>query len=230
MKKKGSKQTRSLVLSLAVIGGVIIAFIALIIVYQIKKAPRAEQTTATTVVSARQREQAPFTSAGEQGTDAKAYYSKNATVLRTVAANESKQVYTEKQVSAEFAARGFGENIRVNYTYNMDGSAVQAARADKASSRSHPQYTATFVSQSGEYWTISVVNHSITAYPVTYNLEHNRSAELILSESESITAYDSRENCFYDVIPKENVLCVKQIPAITAQALEQLTAQEIEKL
>ena len=53
---------------------------------------------------------------------------------------------------------------------------------------------------------------------------------MLIAESESITAYDSKENLFFEVIPKPEILVLKQVPAITAEALESLTAQEIEKL
>ena len=166
----------------------------------------------------------------EEPEDAKAYYSENAKkLLAVISAKQSENVYSEKAVGKELSARGFGK-IPITYTYKMDGDFETEAQIDTTSAALHPQYTATYKTKSGDYWTINVCNDCITAYPVTYNLEHNSGAEVILAEGESVTAYDSATNSFYEVIPKPAVLALKRIPAITAEALEKLSAQEIEKL
>lgn len=164
-------------------------------------------------------------------TDADSYYRQNSQkIISVTPAEKSEKVYSEKQAGEELVSRGFGKNFPVTYDYDIDGSYKQKTQIDNKSSAKHPQYTLTYMTENGDYWTVSVCNNCITAYPVTYNLEHNSGAEVIIAESGSITAYDSASNCFYETIPKQNALTVKQIPAVTAQALEQLTAQEIDKL
>ena len=228
MKKKRNRNKRSFAMILALLFGIIAVFIGLIVWYQLSRAPRAK-TTEQAVSASASTEAAAAQKTGE--INAAKYYAENAQkVIRVTPARSSDEVYSEKAVGEELSARGFGDKISVTYEYSIDGSVEQKAEIDDASLTTHPQYTAVYMTESGDYWTISVCNNCVSAYPVTYNLEHNSGTEVILTESESITAYDSATNCFYEAIPKQSVLLVKRIPAITAQALEKLTAEEIEKL
>lgn len=230
MKSKSSKKNRASAIFLAVILCVIIAFIGAIIYYQHSRTQKAQP--ATKIVTSSESSESNNTShKSAEKTDADEYYKSNSKKLISVTpAPKSKKVYTEKGVAKQLSLRGFGAKFPVTYEYNIDGSFKQKTQIDKSSDSKHPQYTVTYMTKSGDYWTVSVCNNCLTAYPVTYNLEHNSGAEVILSESESITAYDSTSNCFYETIPKQSALIVKQIPSITAETLESLTAQDIEKL
>lgn len=228
MKKKKSQKNRSLALVLVLLFALVAAFCGGVIYYQVRRAPKAQTTT--TAAASSSSESSTSAAQKEPAEDAKTYYSQNAKkVLAVIPANSSKEVYSEKVAGRELTARGFG-NTPVTYEYNMDGSLVDKTEVDSASSTAHPQYTATYQTKSGDYWTITVCNNCITAYPVTYNLDHNSGAEVILAEGDSITAYDSATNSFYEVIPKPDVLVLKHIPAITAEALDKLTPQEIDAL
>ena len=228
MKKKKSQKNRSLALVLVLLFAVIAAFCGGVIYYQLHRTPKVQTATAQSASSSTEKSTAAVPK--EEPEDAKAYYSENAKkLLAVISAKQSENVYSEKAVVKELSARGFGK-IPITYTYTMDGNFEDEAQIDTTSATLHPQYTATYKTGSGDYWTITICNDCITAYPVTYNLEHNSGAEVILAEGESVTAYDSATNSFYEVIPKPAVLALKRIPAITAQALEKLSAQEIEKL
>lgn len=226
MEKKSKKNNRRLVAVLAVILCVIVAFIGVIIYYHASKSHKAETTSALT-----SSESAGSTSKQHSDkTDAEKYYKENSQKLISVTpAEKSKKVYSEKQVTKELSSRGFGKTD-ITYDYGINGIMNDKTEANKTSDTTHPQYTVTYTAKNGDYWNISICENSITAYPVTYNLKKNGGAELIIAESGSITAYDSQTNSFYDVIPKQSVLLVKQIPSITAEALERLTPQEIDKL
>ena len=72
---------------------------------------------------------------------------------------------------------------------------------------------------------------SVIANPVGYNMESNaHGAQLILSESEVITSYDSVTNSFYESIPNESELIVKTVNHIDAETLNSLTVEDIEAL
>ena len=227
MKKKSNKNKRGSAAFLAVILSVIIAFIGVIIYYQVSKSPRAQTTSAlTSSESASENSQKH-----SDKIDAEKYYKENSQNLICVTpAEKSKKVYSEKQVAKELTARGFGKNSSITYDYNLDGSVKKKTKVSNSSSAKHPQYTVIYMTESGDYWTVSVCENSITAYPVTYNSKRNGDTELIVAESDSITAYDSQTNSFYESIPKKSVLELKKIPAVTAKALEQLTAQKLERL
>ena len=227
MKKKQSQKNRNVVLIVVLLFVLIAAFWGGVIYYRLHRSAKA-QTTAAAAASS----QSESTTAApkESQEDAKAYYSKNSEkLLAVIPVKESKAVYSEAAVSKALSARGFGKTA-ASYAYDMAGTMSEKAAVDSSSSALHPQYTAAYKTGSGDYWTITICNDCITAYPVTYNLEHNSGAEVIFAEGESITAYDSATNCFYETIPKPETLVVKRIPSITAEALEQLSAQEIEKL
>ena len=227
MKKNKNQKNCNIILIAALLFAVIAAFCGGVIYYQLHRTPKVQTSTAQSASSVKKSTAAV---PKEEPEDAKAYYSENAKkLLAVISAKQSENVYSEKAVGKELSARGFGK-IPITYTYTMDGNFEDEAQIDTTSATLHPQYTATYQTKSGEYWTVGVCNDCITAYPVTYNLEHNSGAEVILAEGESVTAYDSATNSFYEVIPKPAVLALKRIPAITAEALEKLSAQEIEKL
>ena len=229
MKQKSRNNNRSVIWLIAVLLSVVAAFTGWIIYTQVSKTQPAQtaqaaETSGESADSPAQKPTAPVS-------DAAKYYSENAQkVIAVTPAKASSAVYSEKDIGKLLSARGFGDNVPVTYEYNMDGSMGEKTEIDKNSAETHPQYTATFISKSGEYWTVNVCNGCVTAYPVNYNLEHSGGTEVIITESDSITAYDSKTNSFYEMIPKQSVLVIKHIPSITAEVLETLTAQEIDAL
>ena len=112
----------------------------------------------------------------------------------------------------------------------MEGDYSEAREISRDSSEMHPTYEAPYVSETYEMWTVLDYNGQMMAYPVSYNIDSSRSAELIISESESITSYDSDSNSFYEVVPSESKLIVRQVGRIDASTLDSLTAEEIDKL
>ena len=227
MKKKQAKKQHSAALLLTVFFGVTAIVAGVLIIHQAKRAQRVNGTVPNTTVSATAQ---GTTEQQAQGTDAQTYYADNAQkILSVTPAQESERILSEKQIGEELGTRGFGENAPITYGYSLEGSVEQKTEIDASSEEAHPQYTTLYVTAKGDYWTISVCDGCVTAYPVTYNLEHNSGTEVIFTENDSITAYDSATNSFYDMVPKASVLVMKHIPAITAEALEQLTAEEIEK-
>lgn len=229
MKQKTTKKNSGSIAVLAVLFCVIAAVIGGVIYMQYARSQTAQTTAASTSASA--SEGNAYLRQSSKKTDAKAYYTDNSEkLIAVIPAKKSTQVYSEKSVDKELTSRGFGKSFPITYEYTMDGSFNEKAQIDTASSAAHPQYSVMYQTKSGDYWTINVCNNQVSAYPVSYNLEHGKDVECILTESDGITAYDSETNCFYKSIPKPDVLVLKHIPAITAEALERLTAQEIEKL
>ena len=228
MKNKNKKNKGSVAPVLAVILCVIIAFTGVIIYSQVSRNKKAQAVSDS---PSSETESTTEWQENVNDVDAEKYYSENSQkVLSVTPAGKSDKVFSEARVSEELSSRGFGKNSPITYDYNIDGSTKKNTKINSKSDLTHPQYSVVYMTKNGDYWNINVCNGSISAYPVTYNLEHGNGTELIITESKSITSYDSATNCFYETIPKQNVLVVKQIPEITAQALEQLTAQEIDKL
>ncbi len=136
---------------------------------------------------------------------------------------------TEAEVIALLKERGFTDNP-ITTEYTADGEMIDKKEVGE-SDETHPYYQTIFLSETGEYWTIIVMKGSVIANPVGYNMESNaHGAQLILSESEVITSYDSVTNSFYESIPNESELIVKTVDHIDAETLNSLTVEDIEAL
>lgn len=68
------------------------------------------------------------------------------------------------------------------------------------------------------------------ANPVTYNTESGRDVQLLISETETVTSYDSAKNKFYVIIPGESEAIVKTVGRIDAETLDKLTVEVIDEL
>lgn len=163
-----------------------------------------------------------------ESVDVKDYYEKNSKIIDSFNAKTSKNVQTEKEAIDVFAARGFGKDP-IYYNYSLDGEYIGETEA-KISREKHPIYQTQYVTPGGNVWTIVMINGSILANPVTYNMESEENAQLIISESEIITGYDNANNIFFETIPKESELIVKVVHTIDAETINSLTIEDINKL
>lgn len=156
--------------------------------------------------------------------DVKEYYEKNSKIIDSFNAKTSKNVQTEKEAIDVFAARGFGKEP-VYYDYSIDGEYVGETKA-KISREKHPMYQTQYVTPGGNVWTIVMINGSILANPVNYNMESEEDAQLIISESEIITGYDNANNIFFETIPKKSELIVKIVDTINSETINSLTTKK----
>lgn len=161
--------------------------------------------------------------------DAKEYYASSGELQDTIPVEESVAVQSESEVTETLRERGFTD-IPITTEYTSDGAMIEAKEVGE-SGEMHPYYQTYYVSDTGEVWTIQVMSGSVIANPVRYNMESNpHGVQLILSESEVITCYDSVTNSFYETIPKESELIVKVVDHIDAATLNSLTVEGIEAL
>ena len=155
--------------------------------------------------------------------DAEAYYASFADVRDTVSAKESKSMRSEKEVAASFAARGFTGPIQA-----VDGDAVR--EISSASDDRHPIYTVTFVTDSGDVWSITEINGVISAEPVSFYEENALDARYALAESKYLMGYDPVTNVFYKLVPNGTDWIVKTVDQIDAETLSDLNAWEVKDL
>lgn len=161
--------------------------------------------------------------------DADAYYKQNATVVAETDAKSSDRVQTEAEVYSSLAGRGFtGYPIVSNYS--MDGDYYDAAAISQSSSDKHPMYQTYYTTSRGEFWTIFEINGVVMANPVSYNMQSGLSVQVMISETGTVTSYDSTTNKFYETIPNESSLIVKTVGRIDADTLENLTYGAIDEL
>lgn len=157
--------------------------------------------------------------------DADAYYKNNAEIITTVEVDKSDKVQTESDVMDGLEKRGFGScSIWSEYTMEGEysGSYEVAGAPDK-----HPIYQTYYISSNNELWTIIIINGSVMANPVSFNMQSGLNAQVIFSETEIITSYDSVTNKFYETIPNDSELIVKVVEQIDAETLDSLTIEGI---
>lgn len=153
--------------------------------------------------------------------DADKYYEEIGDILQIVNAKEFKQIQTEKQALDFFKDRGFGE-YSVLTDYSIDGEFLNEQEVTGTDAL-HPDYYIYYLSPNEELWTVSTINGSITAYPVSFIFQSNLYAPLIITESEVFTGYDGPTNRFFEVKPYDSALITYVVDKIDAQTLDNLT-------
>ena len=125
--------------------------------------------------------------------------------------------------------RGF-DAYPVTYEFDMGGEDAKDAEITVESQEKRPMYETVYKATNGDFWRIYVINDSIMAYPVSFNLNSTKGAELLVSESEHLTRYDHDSNKFFVTIPIESEAIVKTVTKIDAETLNTLTSEEINEL
>ena len=158
--------------------------------------------------------------------DAESYYQNNSEIISEINANDSKDVCTEAEAFKYFSERGFTQ-YSITTQYSMEGIYSDTVDISDTSSEKHPSYQTYYTTQNGDIWTIFIINGNIMANPVSYNIQSELGVQVIISESDTVTSYDSADNKFYETIPKESALIVITVEKINSDALEELTIGEI---
>lgn len=161
--------------------------------------------------------------------DAETYFEEQAEVVTVIDAAKSESVHTEKQAAAELKDRGFS-TYPIYSNYSINGIFYPNTEISSSSSERHPLFTTYYNSSAGEYWTIYDVNGVVMAYPISYNLQSQAGLQLIVSESEVLTSYDSESNQFYMIVPDRNSFIIITVDRIDAGSLDELTIDTIDSM
>ena len=165
----------------------------------------------------------------ENPSEADKYYFNNSEVLQVIDAEKSKDLLTEKEAKMILEERGFGD-YPITYNQSIDGAYCTETDIDEGSTEKHPMYQTYYKSEKGEAWVVYIINGAIFANPVSFNLQSDFVAQLLIAESETLTSYDDKANKFYVTIPYENAIIVKTADKIDADTLDSLTIEVISKL
>ena len=157
--------------------------------------------------------------------DVKEYYEEKSAILDRYTVQDSSNTQTESQTKKDVIQRGFDQN-KITYDYSIDGNYVGNQEAKDIKDK-HPMYQTLYISSMGELWNIIIINGSVIANPVSYNMESELGVQTIISESKVIIGYDSENNMFYETIPKESELIVKVVDKIDSETLNSLTKEVI---
>ena len=165
----------------------------------------------------------------EDDLDTATYLKEHGKVLHKTAAEKSKKVKSERTVTKMIADRGF-EDLPLETTYSMEGEYSESIEIKADGTEKHPIYTGLYVTEAGNYWNIYVVNGSIFADPLFYNFDPDDmpAVQTVLSESKTITNYDSATNQFFEYVPDAAELRVITVEKIDAETLESMTKEALE--
>lgn len=161
--------------------------------------------------------------------DAESYYKETAEGdVTEMDAASSEDVFSEAE-AYEFLADRFQIEMfdTIHTEYDMDGTYISTKEIDSDSDEKHPLYEAYYFSGKGEIWTITLVNGSIMASPVSFNTESELDVEVMVSENEYVESYDGRTNKFFKSVPSKDELLVIPVDRIDDSTLDELTASEI---
>lgn len=158
--------------------------------------------------------------------DAKDYLHENSQVINAIDVNKSEDTLTEAESFSTFRERGF-KDYPITTEYSADGNFNDATEISSSSSAKHPMYQTYYVNDSDELWIVSLIGGDIVANPVSYNMQSASETQLIVSESEIITSYDSSTNTYYKTVPNESALIVRVVDKIDADTLDILTIEEL---
>ena len=157
--------------------------------------------------------------------DAEAYFRENTTLKSTFDVASSQYIHTESEAYDSFVERGF-DGSQVMYEYTMDGTYLGKNEISRSSSSKHPMYQVYYATTSGDIWMILEINGSFFTTPITYNFSNAQNVPVILSETDTITSYDSSTNKFYVNIPNASQTVIKTVSKIDAETIEKLTSEE----
>ena len=160
--------------------------------------------------------------------DAEGYFEQNSQIIEKISVKDSKDILTEAEVIGVLDERGF-KDYPITTVYSMDGKYQDEAVVSNSSETEHPIYETYYVNEKNEYWIITVIEDDVFANPVSINMQPSLKKSMIVSESNTITSYDSGTNQFYKTIPNEMVITVKVVDRIDAKTLEEMTVEAIGK-
>lgn len=161
--------------------------------------------------------------------DAEDYFDKNTELKTSFDVQTSADVSTESEAFDNFSQRGF-DGYQVTYDYTIEGEYVGNKVISNYSSARHPMYQTNYMTESGDIWMVFEINGAFFATPLSYNFENETKVPVLISETDTITSYDSTTNKFYVNIPEKSESVIKKVAKIDAETLEKLTGEEIDKL
>lgn len=148
--------------------------------------------------------------------------------VRDVASSIGTQ--NDASVCREFEARGFDIN-QVLTNSNMDGTTIDPTAVSKDSTEAHPSYIYVYTSTNGTTWIVYVNDGKYSAVPRAYNSSDALQKQIILSENDTVTQYDSINNTYSDfsLTELEGVLGIR-VDRIDTRLLDSYTVEQLEVL
>lgn len=165
----------------------------------------------------------------DQPKNAEEYFGKYTEIVSVTPADTAGML-NGSEIVQKLDERGFDTDlITTNYDEN-GGYSDEAAEITGQTAEKYPLYKMRYTSGSDVLWIIYVINGKIFAWPALYNFESEREVPLMVSETDTIISYDSTEKKYYETKPLNDVITVYKVGRIDKEALDKLTAEEMDKL
>ena len=149
-------------------------------------------------------------------------------VLEVLDAADSPELLTEAEAVEKLRALGF-TGYPVYTDYSMEEVYPEPVAVSESSGEVHPSYETYYLTENGELWLVMFIDGDILADPLWFNADSPLEAQLILSESETVTSYDVVTQRFFKTVPKDSALLIRVVDAIDARTLDSLTAGELKQ-
>ena len=160
--------------------------------------------------------------------DPASYYLSNSHVYKQIKASTSSDALSESAITESIQNRGF-EEYQITTTYSMDGEFFLEKEVTGDSDEAHPSYDIIYITPDEHIWVIYNNNGDFMANPLFYNAESTK-PELLISEHDYLTSYDSESDSFYHLIPGEELSRISTVKRIDAETLNPLTKEKLEQL
>lgn len=156
--------------------------------------------------------------------DIESYFEERSEIKAVTPVSDSTDTLSEEEVTKLLASRGF-TGCEITTSLSITGSYGDPTVISDSSSTKHPMYETYYKSSSDVWWTIFIVDESITATPTAYNLDHLDNPPITISETNEIVSYDISTNSFYRTIPNGSVMDVRIVEKIDTSTLDSMTAE-----
>lgn len=166
--------------------------------------------------------------ASESSVEASEFFDEHSEVISTISFQDSQNTFAGSDILKLLRSRGFDQYDIVS-EYDAEGN-LEDVEITEETTQKYPLYYTYYITESGDLWTILVIDGKVTANPASYNMNSELAVQVVISESETIMSYDSETNTYYETIPDPETLIVKVVPEINAEVLEQLTFEGIDTL
>ncbi len=152
--------------------------------------------------------------------DADEYFENNTSLKDTVSVRSSKDILNERDVYEAFEERGFAAE-EAYYEYLLDGSLCDRTAISDYSEEAHPSYQLYYSSRHAA-WLVSNINGDFFA---TLLSGDGTSPRIIVSESDTVTSYDSISNKYYINIPDSSSAVIKKVKTLDADELDKIAKE-----
>ncbi len=152
--------------------------------------------------------------------DADEYFENNTTLKDTVSVRSSKDILNERDVYAALEERGFAAE-EAYYEYLLDGTLCDRTVISSHSNEAHPSYQLYYSSRHAA-WLVSNINGDFFA---TLLSGDGTSERIIVSESDTVTSYDSISNKYYINIPDSSRATVRKVKTLDADELDKIAKE-----